>query len=194
MRKRYARWSLRSTRRNKIKAPPVPQPSDLRMVAAMIEPTSVLLRGAPPATPGGRPAIELRGITKRFPGVVANDDITLDVFAGEIHVLLGENGAGKSTLIGILAGLQQPDAGTIWCMDNWSRLVRRAKAWSSASAPFFNTCSWCQALRCWKISCWADRRGGRSIDGRRSSASASYPTCSASRSIRTCRSETAGAW
>ncbi len=83
------------------------------MVAAMTEPTSVLFRGAPPATPGGRPAIELRCITKRFPGVVANDDITLDVFAGEIHVLLGENGAGKSTLIGILAGLQQPDTGTI---------------------------------------------------------------------------------
>jgi simple sugar transport system ATP-binding protein len=79
----------------------------------MIEQASVLLRGAPSATPDGRPAIELRGITKRFPGVVANDDITLDILAGEIHVLLGENGAGKSTLIGILAGLQQPDAGTI---------------------------------------------------------------------------------
>lgn len=75
---------------------------------------SAALRGAAAATTAdGRPAIELRGITKRFPGVVANDDITLDVFAGEIHVLLGENGAGKSTLIGILAGLQQPDAGTI---------------------------------------------------------------------------------
>jgi ABC-type uncharacterized transport system ATPase subunit len=79
----------------------------------MIEQASVLLGGAPTTTPTGRPAIELRGIIKRFPGVVANDDITLDVFAGEIHVLLGENGAGKSTLIGILAGLQQPDAGTI---------------------------------------------------------------------------------
>jgi general nucleoside transport system ATP-binding protein len=79
----------------------------------MIEQASVLLGGARTTTPTGRPAIELRGITKRFPGVVANDDITLDVFASEIHVLLGENGAGKSTLIGILAGLQQPDAGTI---------------------------------------------------------------------------------
>ena len=58
-------------------------------------------------------AIQLRGITKRFPGVVANNDISLDIFAGEIHVLLGENGAGKSTLIGILAGLQQPDTGSI---------------------------------------------------------------------------------
>ena len=83
-------------------------------MAAMTEPASVRSRGAAAATrPDGRPAIELRGITKRFPGVVANDDISLDIFAGEIHVLLGENGAGKSTLIGILAGLQQPDAGTI---------------------------------------------------------------------------------
>ena len=80
----------------------------------MIEQTSALLHQAPPATTaGGTPAIELHGITKRFPGVVANDNITLDIFSGEIHVLLGENGAGKSTLIGILAGLQQPDAGTI---------------------------------------------------------------------------------
>lgn len=59
------------------------------------------------------PAIALRGITKRFPGVVANDDISLDFREGEIHVLLGENGAGKSTLIGVLAGMQQPDEGEI---------------------------------------------------------------------------------
>jgi general nucleoside transport system ATP-binding protein len=74
----------------------------------------IALTGPPPATiAGGVPAIALRGITKRFPGVVANDNVAFDLFAGEIHVLLGENGAGKSTLISILAGLQQPDAGTI---------------------------------------------------------------------------------
>jgi len=83
-------------------------------MAAMIEQTLALLDDRPLATTaGGRPVIELRGITKRFPGVVANDRVTLDIFAGEIHVLLGENGAGKSTLIDFLAGLQQPDAGTI---------------------------------------------------------------------------------
>ena len=59
------------------------------------------------------PAISLVGITKRFPGVLANDAISLDLNAGEIHVLLGENGAGKSTLIAILAGMQQPDSGEI---------------------------------------------------------------------------------
>ncbi|ADB52557.1 putative B6 ABC transporter ATP-binding protein [Conexibacter woesei] len=59
------------------------------------------------------PAVELRGITKAYPGVVANDDIDLVVHAGEIHGLLGENGAGKSTLMSILSGMVQPDAGTI---------------------------------------------------------------------------------
>jgi general nucleoside transport system ATP-binding protein len=84
-------------------------------MAAMIGNASLRPAGAASTTTlDGRPAIELRGITKRFPGIVANDDISLGVFAGEIHVLLGENGAGKSTLISILAGLQQPDAGTIY--------------------------------------------------------------------------------
>ncbi|HEY1597523.1 MAG TPA: ABC transporter ATP-binding protein [Thermoleophilaceae bacterium] len=57
--------------------------------------------------------VELRGITKAFPGVVANDDISFDVRRGEVHCLLGENGAGKSTLMGILSGIQRPDSGRI---------------------------------------------------------------------------------
>lgn len=59
------------------------------------------------------PLVELRGITKAFPNVLANDDIDLNLRAGEIHCLLGENGAGKSTLIGILCGLVKPDRGRI---------------------------------------------------------------------------------
>src|SRR5690242_7646475 len=61
----------------------------------------------------GEYAVELIGITKRFPGVVANSDISLQVRRGEVHALCGENGAGKSTLMKILYGMQQPDEGTI---------------------------------------------------------------------------------
>jgi len=71
------------------------------------------------------PVLELHGITKRFPGVLANDAIDLDLRQGEIHALLGENGAGKSTLMNILFGLYRPDEGEI-------RLKARRVSFSSA--------------------------------------------------------------
>ncbi len=60
------------------------------------------------------PLVKMQGITKRFPGVLANDNIDLEVRAGQVHALLGENGAGKTTLMNILSGLYRADAGEIY--------------------------------------------------------------------------------
>jgi general nucleoside transport system ATP-binding protein len=64
-------------------------------------------------TAGAVPAVTMRSITKRFPGVLANDSVDFEAEKGEVHALLGENGAGKSTLASILTGLYRPDAGEI---------------------------------------------------------------------------------
>ncbi len=74
---------------------------------------SVSVTPAPSTAEGTTPAVELIDITKAFPGVVANDHISLSAMPGEVLCLLGENGAGKSTLMSILSGLYQPDSGHI---------------------------------------------------------------------------------
>ena len=63
--------------------------------------------------PSTTDAVRVTGIGKRFPGVIANHDISFTIPAGTIHALVGENGAGKSTLMKILYGVQKPDAGTV---------------------------------------------------------------------------------
>ncbi|NUU23341.1 MAG: ATP-binding cassette domain-containing protein, partial [Streptomycetaceae bacterium] len=67
----------------------------------------------PPRADAQGVAVELRGITKRFPGTLANDAVDLTVRRGEIHALMGENGAGKSTLMSILYGMTRADAGSV---------------------------------------------------------------------------------
>jgi rhamnose transport system ATP-binding protein len=60
-----------------------------------------------------QPILELRGISKSFPGVKALEDARLELFAGEVTALVGENGAGKSTLVKVVTGIYQPDSGAI---------------------------------------------------------------------------------
>ncbi|BDP44278.1 sugar ABC transporter ATP-binding protein (plasmid) [Deinococcus aetherius] len=81
-----------------------------------------------PADAAGPPVLRLRGITKRFPGVTANDHVSLEVHAGEVLGLLGENGAGKSTLVSILYGLYRPDEGDILMDGREVRLTSPAQA------------------------------------------------------------------
>lgn len=74
------------------------------------------------------PLVRFESVTKRFPGIVANDGVSFAIDAGEVHVLLGENGAGKSTLIGMLAGMQLPDAGSIVVEGRATRITSPAHA------------------------------------------------------------------
>ncbi len=71
---------------------------------------------------GPTPILYLRGITKSFPGVIANDHIDLEIYSGEVHALLGENGAGKSTLMKILYGFYRADSGEIRLNDRPVRI------------------------------------------------------------------------
>jgi general nucleoside transport system ATP-binding protein len=85
--------------------------------------------------------LELRGITKRFPGVLANDQIDIALREGKILALLGENGAGKTTLMNILYGLYKPDEG---------RLPSTARKWKFTvpMTPSHRESAWCISILC----------------------------------------------
>ena len=80
--------------------------------------------------------IEMMHITKEFPGIIANDDISLQLKKGEIHALLGENGAGKSTLMSVLFGLYQAEEGIIKKDTNFFFFIRSSKIGCFPSITF----------------------------------------------------------
>ena len=92
------------------------------------------------------PLLKLSGITKSFPGILANDAIDLTVKQGEIHALLGENGAGKSTLVKIIYGLLKPDAGTFEWEEGVLSLSNPAQARSLGIGMVFQHFSLFEAL------------------------------------------------
>lgn len=83
------------------------------------------------------PVVAMRGVGKRYPGVQALDDISLDLRAGEIHALVGENGAGKSTLIRILSGVERADEGTLLLDGREARFASPASALRAGIAAIF---------------------------------------------------------
>ena len=112
---------------------------------------------APAPADQGSVAVRLRGIGKRFPGVIANDDVNIDVRRGTIHAIVGENGAGKSTLMKILYGVQPPDSGTIEIGGEQVTLHSPADAITTASEWSSSTSSWPTTSPCWRTSSWARR-------------------------------------
>ena len=101
------------------------------------------------------------GISKRFPGVVANDDVSFEAADGEVHALLGENGAGKTTLSNILTGLYRPDDGEMSSTASTSASTRRATRSTRGSAWCTSTSGWSSRSRSPRTSSSATTREGR---------------------------------
>jgi general nucleoside transport system ATP-binding protein len=97
-----------------------------------------------------KPRLVLTGITKRYPSVVANDDVSLSVRPGEIHAVLGENGAGKSTLMKVIYGVTRPDSGTILWNDHYETITAPAQARRLGIGMVFQHFSLFETLTVWE--------------------------------------------
>jgi energy-coupling factor transporter ATP-binding protein EcfA2 len=104
------------------------------------------------------PALQMRGIVKAFPGVVALDHVDFDCFAGEVHAICGENGAGKSTLMKILGGSYRPDAGEIRIRDRPMRFTHPVEARAAGISVIHQELNCCLTAAWRKTSLWGANR------------------------------------
>ena len=129
-------------------------------------------------------AIEMMGITKTFPGVIANDKVNLQVREKEIHALLGENGAGKSTLMSILFGAYSADSGTISIHGKQIEIKNPNIALSWGLEWCTNISSWCRTIRLrrilslvWNPPKWVGSSTGYSWQACRRDKQQVWPRC-----------------
>src|SRR5574338_649517 len=92
------------------------------------------------------PAVRLTGIVKRFPGVIALDDVSVEIAAGSCHALCGENGAGKSTLGKIMAGVYSPDAGSMEIFGRAVKFETPAEALAAGIGMVHQELAFCENL------------------------------------------------
>ena len=105
---------------------------------------------SPEVPTASKPRLVLTGITKRYPSVVANEDVSLSVRPGEIHAILGENGAGKSTLMKIIYGITKPDAGTILWNGHYETITTPSQARRLGIGMVFQHFSLFETLTVWE--------------------------------------------
>src|ERR1700761_8692236 len=97
-----------------------------------------------------KPRLVLTGITKRYPSVVANDDVSMSIRPGEIHAVLGENGAGKSTLMKMIYGVTKPDSGTIMWNGQYETITAPSQARRLGIGMVFQHFSLFETLTVWE--------------------------------------------
>src|SRR6201995_650630 len=97
-----------------------------------------------------KPRLGLTGITKRYPSVVANDDVSMSIRPGEIHAVLGENGAGKSTLMKMIYGVTKPDSGTIMWNGQYETITAPSQARRLGIGMVFQHFSLFETLTVWE--------------------------------------------